>query len=104
MLFGDGEEGGLVVGHSRLRQLTGAQQGEKRAAVTDGLGLPARLLISSGEKPETPQPGQTGRWGQQPDRRTNALIGRHPDRCRDRHRRRPHNSPEGRGDGTDAAV
>ncbi|TWW66628.1 Mothers against decapentaplegic -like protein 7 [Takifugu flavidus] len=28
--------------------------GRKRAAVTDGLGLPARLLISSKEKPETP--------------------------------------------------
>lgn len=49
-----GEWGGGIVRHSRLRQLTGAQQDEKRAAVTDGLGLPARLLISSEEKPETP--------------------------------------------------
>lgn len=46
--------GGVIVGHSRLRQLTGGTAGRKRAAVTDGLGLPARLLISSKEKPETP--------------------------------------------------
>lgn len=49
-----GVGGGVIVGHSRLRQLTGGTAGRKRAAVTDGLGLPARLLISSKEKPETP--------------------------------------------------
>lgn len=80
------------------RQLTGAEQ--KRAGVTDGLGLPASQLISSEEKPETR--GLKGRRadeqvGRQTDTQANALIGRHPD-SRQTHRqmyRQPWEYPRG---------
>lgn len=65
------------IGQTRSRQLTGAEQ--------KGLGwqmASGSQLISSEERPETP--GLKGRRadkqvGRQTDRRTNALIGRHPE-------------------------
>lgn len=80
------------LGQTRQQQTTDwGQSRAERAGVTDGLGLPASLLISRRGGARDTQAAraaeQTSRRGRQTDRRTNAAIGRRP-ASRQMHRHR----------------